>query len=89
MSVIATTTIDNDEELYLNRKQWDQLRNKVEKGSDEESEEEHSESGSDEESEPESNDSGEKAPVKDSDEETDEEAERINEMAEEFEQQIN
>ena len=23
MSVIATTTIDNDEELYLNRKQWD------------------------------------------------------------------
>ena len=23
MSVIATTTIDNDEELYMNKKQWD------------------------------------------------------------------
>ena len=76
MSVIATTTIDNDEELYLNRKQWDQLRDKVEKGSDEESEEENSESGSDEESQPESNDSEEKPPVKDSDEETDEEGQQ-------------
>lgn len=88
MSVIATTTIDNDEELYLSRKQWDQLRDKVEEKSVDDSGEQDSDSGSEADSEQESDSSNQKEPAKDSDEETDEEVERINEMAEEFEKQI-
>ena len=92
MSVIATTTIDNDEELYLNPKQWDEMRKKIHKteGDSEEDEEQEDDADSDsQESESDSDSDEEGDEEVDSDEDSeDENAVRVNQMEDEFEAQI-
>ena len=89
MSVIATTVLDNDEDLTLSRKLWDEVAKKGfdgvgEKSDDDDSDEESKggsgESGSDDE-EDEAESSG-------SDDEMDEKAAAVEEMANQMESQI-
>ena len=90
MSVIASTTIDNDEDLAMPQKLWDQVReNGFEKGensSDEDLEDsdEYEEMASGDE-EPELDSDGNVIEPKDSDEESeDDEIKRVNAMAEDI-----
>lgn len=82
MSVIATSGIDgNDEDLYLSQKVWDKLREKGFEGIGDKSdsdEDESEDSGSDEVDDDEESDS----------DSVDSKQARIEQMAEEFEQQI-
>ena len=92
MSVIATTTVDNDEELYMPQKMWETFRKKVDDKPDEKSgSEEENESDGSEESQLESDsDENEHKGVKeDSDAESvDSGIDNVNQMADEFEEQI-
>ena len=88
MSVIATTTIDNDEELYLNANQWDLMRKKVD-NVEKDSDDDELDSIEEEDSDDENDSENEGAAEKDSDEESvDSGAAQVNEMADEFEEQI-
>ena len=92
MSVIATTVLDNDEDLTLSRKLWDEVAKKGfdgvgEKSDDDDDSEEESKGGSDESgSDDEEDDDAESSGA--SDDEMDEKAARVEEMANQMESQI-
>ena len=90
MSVIATSMdVDNDEDIYLNANQWADMREKVERaersGSDDDDDKEELEKIDEEDSDAENDEDAEKGSDSES---VDSAAARIDEMADEFEDQI-
>lgn len=94
MSVIASNSLDNDEDLHLSSRQWDQMKKKIKKQNLSDGEEMSSESDSasnsddeDDEDEDEYDDeSGEDKIEVDSDESIDEQQLHVEAMAEQMEQ---
>ena len=91
MSVIATNTIDNDEELQMSGKMWDKVRRKGFEHIHDKTSSDESEEDSDEDS----NDSDLLESGEEEQEESDSDIDlhgekdaRVNAMADEFEQQI-
>lgn len=86
MSVIATTTaMDNDEELHLNARIWEDLHKKGFEGFGKNSDDE---SDGSEESEDENSDEGSEEESDDDDSEVDDKVKAINKMAKEMEDNI-
>jgi len=86
MSVIATTMLDNDEDLTMSRKLWDDIRKKGFENAGEKSEDDESdeESKGDEDSEM-AGDDGEEGKSDSSDEEIDAKVAHVEKMAEQME----
>ena len=88
MSVIATTVIDNDEDLTLSRKLWDDLRKKGFEGVGERSDDDSDDGSEADESMDESDEEEKGEEDEDSDESVDEKQKRIAEMADQIEEQL-
>mmetsp|Transcript_46789 Transcript_46789/g.61895 ORF Transcript_46789/g.61895 Transcript_46789/m.61895 type:complete len:360 (+) Transcript_46789:884-1963(+) len=88
MSVIATTVLDNDEDLTLSRKLWDEVAKKGFEGVGEKSDDDESESSEESKGSDDSDMEEDEADGDSSVEEIDEKEARVAEMADQMESQI-
>jgi len=89
MSVIATTSLDNDEDMFLSQKLWDEVRKKGFEGVGDKSDDEEGDSDSSEESKGSSSDeSAQEEGSENSEEEVDEKQARIRAMDAQMEEDI-
>ena len=91
MSVIATTTLDNDEDLLMSRKLWDDVRAKGFENAGEKSDESESDADESEEEKRQNSDFSdeEEDAESDSENELDEKQQRVNDMADQMEEHLN
>lgn len=88
MSVIATTTLDNDEDLMMSRKLWDDIRKKGFEGVGEKSDDDESESDEEQKGDEDMSDLEEDGDESSDEDELDDKQKAIAEMADQMEDAI-